>query len=80
MSENSLPTDRRERLEALERLAESYYDRMYESRYPTGDYSNAKDAFRDAIALARELGDEAMAARLEARLLHVKAVFRSQFT
>ena len=67
-------------LQELERLAEAYYDAMYDSRYPTGEYANAKDAFRDAIALARELGDAKTAERLEARLAHVKAVFRSQFT
>jgi hypothetical protein len=53
---------------------------MYDSRYPTGEYANAKDAFRDAIALAHELGDTATVERLEKRLAHVKAVFRSQFT
>jgi len=68
------------RLQELEALAERYYDAMYDSRYPTGEYANAKDAFRDAIALARELGDDAAAERLTARLAHVKAVFRSQFT
>jgi hypothetical protein len=67
-------------LPELERLAEAYYDAMYDSRYPAGEYANAKDAFRDAIALARELGDTKAVERLEARLAHVKAVFRSQFT
>ena len=67
-------------LQELEALAERYYDAMYDSRSPTGDYASAKDAFQDAIALARELGDTATAERLEARLAHVKAVFRSQFS
>jgi hypothetical protein len=53
---------------------------MYETRSPAGDYANAKDAFCEAIALAHRLGDDRMANRLEARLEHVKAVFRSQFT
>ena len=69
-----------ERLGELERLGEAYYDAMYDSRYPTGEYADAKDAFRDAIALARELGDAKAVERLEARLAHIKAVFRSQFT
>ena len=73
-------TDQREHLRALERLGESYYDKMYDSSYPTGEYANCKDAFRDAIALARELGDEESEKRLEARLAHIKAVFRSQFS
>jgi hypothetical protein len=69
-----------ERLPQLERQAEAYYAAMYETRSPAGDYANAKDAFCEAIALARRLGDDRMANRLEARLEHVKAVFRSQFT
>jgi len=64
----------------LERLGEAYYEAMYDSRYPTGEYANAKDAFADAITLARQLGEAAIAERLEARLAHIKAVFRSQFT
>lgn len=68
------------KLQELEALAERYYDAMYDSRHPTGDYANAKDAFRDAIAVARELGETETVERLEARLAHVKAVFRSQFT
>ena len=69
-----------ERLRALERQAEAHYDAMYETRYPAGDYADAKDAFAEAIALARQMGDDATAIRLEARLQHIKAVFRSQFT
>ena len=69
-----------ERLRHLEKLGEEYYDAMYDSRYPTGEYANAKDAFRSAIALARELGEAETEKRLEARLMHIKAVFRSQFT
>ena len=34
-----------ESVSELERLAEAYYDAMYDSRYPTGEYANAKDAF-----------------------------------
>ena len=69
-----------ERLSELERLGEAYYEAMYDARNPVGDYADAKDAFRDAIVLAGELGDTATVERLEARLAHIKAVFRSQFT
>jgi hypothetical protein len=72
--------DALDRLCALEKLGEQYYDAMYDSRYPAGEYANAKDAFRDAIALARELGEGEAEKRLEARLMHIKAVFRSQFS
>ena len=43
-------------------------------------YSDTKEALYDAIGLARRLGQEATATRLEARLANIKAVFRSQFT
>jgi hypothetical protein len=61
-------------------LGEKYYDQMYETRFgTTGLYSDAKDAFRDAIAATNELGLKAEAETLEKRLEHIKAVFRSQF-
>jgi hypothetical protein len=69
-----------ERLRELEALAEAEYDRMYDSRSPTGAYSSAKEAFYAAITLARQLGLEKDAKRLEKRLQHVKDVFRHQFS
>jgi hypothetical protein len=71
------------RLETLRRLGEAAYDRMYEATSATaaaGCYSDAKEAFHDAVRAARELGLEAEAQTLEARLEHIKAVFRSQFS
>jgi len=56
---------------------------MYDARSPsdaTALYSDAKEALLGAIGLANELGQEATAQRLMARLFHIKAVFRSQFT
>jgi hypothetical protein len=73
----------RERLDAFKRLGEEAYDQMYEASSgsaATGCYSDAKEAFHDAIREARELGLEAEARALEARLEHIKAVFRSQFS
>jgi len=70
----------RERLAQLERWGEEAYDHMYETRSPSGDYSEAKENFHAAIQLANELGLREEAARLEKRLLHIKSVFRSQFT
>jgi hypothetical protein len=70
-------------LRDLEAKAEAAYDAMYEAHSPSGAgvcYSDAKEFFYDAIGLARRMGREADLARLEARLAHVKAVFRSQFT
>ncbi len=68
------------RLKELEALAEAAYEEMYDSRYPTGCYSRAKEAFYDAIALADRLGRREDVKRLEKRLQHVKDVFRHQFT
>lgn len=71
----------RGRLRQLTALGEKYYDQMYESgRGARHCYSNAKDAFYDAIGLANELGMKEEAEALSKRLDHIKAVFRSQFT
>ena len=75
-----MSTKLQEPLGQLERLAESHYDAMYKTRFPNAKYADAKDAFADAIALARQLGQMEIVERLEARLAHVKAVFRSQFS
>jgi hypothetical protein len=54
---------------------------MYETRFGTsGLYSNAKDAFHDAIATANGLGLAEEARALEERLANIKGVFRSQFS
>jgi len=69
------------RLRHLKALGEKYYDRMYESgRNANRFYSNAKDAFYDAIGLANELGMKEESEALSKRLEHIKAVFRSQFS
>ena len=67
-------------LEHLKAEAEKAYDGMYDSRYPTGDYADAKDWFLESIKYAGENGFTEEAEALEKRLAHVKAVFRSQFT
>ncbi len=75
--------DFRLRLTVLERAAEKSYDLMYDARTPTdaaAHYSDAKEALHDAIGIARRAGFEDTAKRLEQRLAHIKAVFRSQFT
>jgi hypothetical protein len=69
-----------ERLKQLEALAEKYYDEMYETRSPSGSYSDAKECLYEAINLARQIGREDEADRLEKRLDHIKAVFRSQMS
>lgn len=72
---------KRNRLRQLKALGEKYYDRMYESsRDANRCYSNAKDAFYDAIGLATELEMKEEAEALSKRLEHIKAVFRSQFS
>ncbi len=72
-----------ELLHHLEELAEAAYDKMYDAGSPSGAtafYSDAKEALADAIGLARRLGRAEDVTRLEKRLAHIKAVFRSQFT
>jgi ankyrin repeat protein len=67
----------------LEGKAEEDYDDMYAARSATeaaGCYSNAKGYLDDALALARRLKLPEVVAGLEARLAHIKAVFRSQFS
>jgi hypothetical protein len=70
-------------LRQLEEFAEAAYDKMYDASSPSGAtalYSDAKEALADAIGLARRLGLAEDVTRLEERLAHIKAVFRSQFT
>ena len=72
-----------ERLALLERQAEQAYDAMYEAHSPShaaACYSDAKEALYGAITIAEELRAEDIRKRLEDRLAHIKAVFRSQFT
>ena len=71
-----------QRLAWFEAQAEAAYDKMYDATSSTdaaARYSDAKEALRDAIGLAQRLGQGAVVTRLEARLAHIKAVFRSQF-
>jgi len=70
-------------LDHFKAQAEAAYDAMYEAHSSSGAsacYSDAKEFFREAIIVARRLGDEEEADRILVRLAHVKAVFRSQFT
>jgi len=72
-----------ERLRLLEAYAENAYSEMYDAGNPSGAmacYSEAKEALYTAIGLAKELGKLDEAERLSARLAHIKAVYRSQFT
>ena len=72
-----------QRLAWFEAQAEQAYDKMYDATHSTeaaARYSDAKESLRDAIGLARRLRQDAVATRLEARLAHIKAVFRSQFS
>jgi hypothetical protein len=67
----------------LEAQAELAYEKMYDARTSsdaTACYSNAKGYLDDARALARRLQLMEAAARFDARLAHIKAVFRSQFS
>ena len=72
----------REHLAHLVALGEKAYDDMYETHdqsAATVCYCDAKDAYYDAIGLARRLGLDDEARKLEERLQHIKAVYRHQF-
>ena len=73
------PLSERQKIAQYERWGEEAYSRMYDTRSPSGDYSEAKENFYSAIALANKMGLADEAARLEKRLEHIKSVFRSQF-
>ena len=71
-----------EHWKALEAMGEKSYDLLYDARTPSDcrmHYSDIKDFFSDAIGEARRAGREDEAKRLEERIAHIKAVFRSQF-
>lgn len=73
----------RKRLAACKQIGESAYDAMYDahdSSTATARYSDAKEAFYDAIAASRELEWDEETSAIEARLTHIKEVFRRQFT
>jgi len=86
-SPDETPASRTERdlqlsqLRKLKSLGEKYYDQLYDARTGlSGLYADIKDAFRGAISLSSELGLEEESKKLEERLEHIKAVFRSQFS
>jgi hypothetical protein len=69
-------------LASFKAYGEKAYDDMYEAHSPRDAsvcYSDAKEAFYDAIRLAGELGLVDEVESLTKRLQHIKAVFRSQF-
>ena len=64
----------------LERRGEEIYDEMYETSGSRGYLSEIKECFTAAIDAAEAQGLSAEAQRLRARLDHIVAVYRSQFT
>jgi hypothetical protein len=69
-------------LALLELHAEVAYDRMYEAHDPTtaaAGYSDVKEFLADAIGLARRRGYAEVVERLQARIDHIKGVYRAQF-
>ena len=70
-------------LRASTAIGEKAYDQLYEttpSGSPSSHYSDAKEAFHEAMHIAKELGLHKESAELSKRLEHIKAVFRSQFS
>jgi hypothetical protein len=70
----------RQSLARCKKIGEQAYSDMYDASFgATGHYSDAKDAFLEAIVIAHELELLEEATALEARLQHIKEVFRKQF-
>jgi hypothetical protein len=72
-------TNRIAHMRKLTAAGEQAYSKMYDSNSPAGLYSDAKDFFRSAMAVASELELTDEENQLRARLEHIQAVFRSQF-
>jgi hypothetical protein len=64
----------------LERRGEEIYDEMYDAGSALGFLSEIKECFTAAIDAAESEGLTEEAQRLRARLDHIVAVYRSQFT
>jgi hypothetical protein len=65
-----------------EQLAEAAYDAMYRAGPPYSAKTHYEDAAANiskAVAAARKAGAQDEAARLTARLDHIRAVYDSQF-
>ena len=70
------------RLHWLEAQAEAAYDALYDAAAGSAQaarYNDAKEYLHDAIGLARRLGLEGTAQRLEERLTEIKTIYRTQF-
>ena len=82
MSSHSHDPELRCQLEHEMSESERAYSEMYDARKPiaiTGCYSGAKEALRRAIVIARQLELYDLERDLEAKLAHIRAVFRAQF-
>ena len=69
------------KIKKLEAWAEKAYDEMYEAKSPVGAgayFSEVKEALYEAINLARKIGCEDEAQRLEKRFEHIRKVYESQ--
>ncbi len=68
-----------EELLRLIEQGERAYTAMYDARRPRDDYKDACLAYRLAVDLARSLGLEEEAVRLQKRIDNIMAVYHSQF-
>jgi hypothetical protein len=71
------------RIEECRARGEAAYDRLYEAigeSAATAEYSDAKEAFYDAISLARGAGLAELERELDGRVEHIRRVFHRQFS
>ena len=73
--------DDREHLEQLQQRAEEAYDRMYDvlgANAAGACFREAKELLSGAVSMARRMGLEDEAGRLEKRLEHIRQVYQHQ--
>ncbi len=73
-------SDELRQMAEYEALAEKAYDEMYETRFPTGLFSDVKDFFALAIGAAERAGRPDEVERLTRRLDHCRQVYRKHFS
>lgn len=76
-----MDTSKRKHLDQLKARAEEVYEEMYEASSPVGAgayFSEIKELFSEATAIAREMGLEDEVKEIDKRLNNIRRVYESQ--
>ena len=76
-----MENNNRDHINKLKARAEEIYEEMYEASGPAGAggyFSEIKELFYEAIAIAREMGLEDEVKEIDKRLDHIRRVYESQ--